>query len=181
MRECWNVFQIWCASHHSEVCWLSPDKKFSHTTATAGHQQYSKQQILRSGYILYYQIKYSTTVPIYPRNKTMYCQQLLYFLSIKICCIAQSSSTWNLNFCQHVCSNLWETPYGVTDNYEYKRVKYLLFNIVQTQDMPEHCISKEHKHARVIRFGALTQLVVETENTAIKVGLHINQEKQNIW
>jgi hypothetical protein len=46
--------------------------------------------------------------------------------------------------------------------------------------MPEHCISKEHKHARVIRFGALTQLVVETENTAIKVGLHINQEKQNI-
>jgi hypothetical protein len=63
---------------------------------------------------------------------------------------------------------------------EYKRVKYFLFNILQTQDMPEHCISKEHKHARVIRSGTLTQLFVEIENIARKVGLYINQEKQTI-
>jgi hypothetical protein len=60
---------------------------------------------------------------------------------------------------------------------EHKRVKYLLFNILQTQVVPEHCINKEPKHARVIRFGTLTQLFVEIENIARKVGLHINQGK----
>jgi len=43
--------------------------------------------------------------------------------------------------------------------------------------MPEHCISKETKHARVIRFGTLTQLLVEMENIARKFGLHINHRK----
>jgi antirestriction protein ArdC len=60
---------------------------------------------------------------------------------------------------------------------EHKRVKYLLFNILQTQGMPKHCISKEPKHAKVIRFGTLTQIFVETENIARKVGLHINHGK----
>ena len=60
---------------------------------------------------------------------------------------------------------------------EHKRVKYLLFNILQTQDVPEHYISKEPKQARIIRFGTLTQLFVEIENTARKVRLHINQGK----
>jgi hypothetical protein len=44
---------------------------------------------------------------------------LLYFLFIKICCIAQNNITWNLNFCQHLCPNLWETPYWVTDSCEW--------------------------------------------------------------
>jgi len=60
---------------------------------------------------------------------------------------------------------------------EHKRVEYLLFHILQTQDVLEQCISKEPKHARVIRFGTLKQLFVETENIARKVGLHINQGK----
>ena len=64
---------------------------------------------------------------------------------------------------------------------ENKRVKYLPFNIMQTQDVPEHCISKEPKHARVIRFGTLTQLFVEIENIARKVIYYIQtKEKQNI-
>ena len=49
---------------------------------------------------------------------------------------------------------------------EHKRVEYLLFHILQTQDVLEQCISKEPKHARVIRFGTLKQLFVETENIA---------------
>jgi hypothetical protein len=65
-----SKFQPHYSQHHSEGGWLSPDQNFSHTTATVGYQQYSKQQILTSsGYILHYQIKYSTTVLIYPRNK----------------------------------------------------------------------------------------------------------------
>jgi hypothetical protein len=43
--------------------------------------------------------------------------------------------------------------------------------------VPEHCIRKEPKHSRVIRFGTLTKLFVEIENIARKAELHINQGK----